>query len=88
MAYGLVGLAAGLAYSILVRMTIHLNGTGSTVARSVGSDTKGYVSLVLYATGVVLAFAFRSPWIAYGLCAGVAVMWFIPDRRLAIDTGA
>ena len=88
MAYGLVGLAAGLAYSILVRMIIRVNGADSTVGRSVGSDTKGYVSLVLYATGVVLAIAFHSPWIAYVLYAGVAVMWFVPDRRLAMDTGA
>jgi len=25
--------------------------------------------------------AFVSPWIAYAIYAGVAVMWFIPDRR-------
>ena len=86
MAYGLVGLAAGLAYSFLVRMIIRVNGADSTVGRSVGSDTKGYASLALYACGMVLAFV--SPWIAYGLYAGVAVMWFIPDRRFAVDTGA
>ena len=42
---------------------------------------KGYLSLVLYAAGIGLAF--RMPWIAYALYASVAVMWFIPDRRLA-----
>jgi len=85
MSYGLVGLAAGLAYTILVRMIIRVNGSDSAVGRSVGGDAKGYASLVLYASGMLLAFV--SPWIAYGLYAGVAVMWFIPDRRLAVDTG-
>jgi len=84
MAYGLVGLAAGVAYSILVRMIIRVNGADSMVGRSIGTDTKGYASLVLYASGSVLAFV--SPWIAYGLYAGVAVLWFIPDRRLAVGT--
>ena len=86
MTYGLVGLAAGLSYTILVRTIIRVNGADSNVGRSVGSDTKGYASLVLYASGAVLAFV--SPWIAYGLYACVAVLWFIPDRRLAFDTGS
>src|SRR5438045_9444748 len=53
-AYGMVGLAAGFAYSILVRTLIQANGRDSRVARAVGSDTKGYLSLVLYASGVGL----------------------------------
>jgi uncharacterized membrane protein len=85
--YGVVGLAAGFAYTILVRMIIRADGADSTVGRSVGTDIKGYASLVLYASGMVLAFILRSPWIAYGLYAGVAMMWFIPDRRLAATTG-
>jgi amino acid transporter len=86
MAYGLVSPATGMAYTSLVRMIIRVNGTDSTVARSVGGDTKGYASLVLYATGMVLAFV--SPWIAYGLYTAVAVLWFIPDHRLAVDSGS
>ena len=49
------------------------------VARAIGSDAKGYASLILYATAVVLAFV--QPWIAFGIYAGVALMWFVPDRR-------
>src|SRR5438552_11439997 len=55
-AYGVVALAAGFAYSILVRTLIKANGSDSRVARAVGSDTKGYMSLVLYGAAVVLAF--------------------------------
>jgi uncharacterized membrane protein len=86
MSYGLVGLGAGCAYSILVRMIIRVNGADSTVGRSVGADVKGYASLVLYAAGMMLAFV--SPWIAYVLYAGIAVLWFIPDRRLVVDAGS
>jgi len=79
--YGLVGLGAGAAYSVLVRMIIRVNGTDSTVGRSVGTDTKGYFSIVLYVAGMVTAYLV-SPWVAYALYASVALMWFVPDRRL------
>jgi len=85
MAYGLVGLGSGLAYSLLVRAIIRVNGTDSMVGRSVGTDRKGYLSLACYSAGMVLAL--RSPWPAYALYAAVAVMWFIPDRRLARAAG-
>jgi uncharacterized membrane protein len=78
--YGLIGLAAGAAYSLLVRMIIRTDGPDSAVARSVGSDTKGYASLVLYLVGAGLAH--WSAWLSYTVYALVAVLWFIPDRRL------
>jgi uncharacterized membrane protein len=80
-AYGVVALAAGLAYSILVRTLIRANGHSSAVAEAIGSDLKGYASLLLYAAGVGLAFV--SPWIAYAAYLAVALMWFVPDRRFA-----
>ena len=79
--YGLVGLGAGAAYSFLVRMIIRTDGPDSVVGRSIGTDRKGYVSLVLYLLGAGLAY--RSTWLAYAIYASVAVLWFIPDRRLA-----
>ena len=78
-AYGVVALAAAVAYTLLVRALVRANGLDSAVARAIGSDVKGYASLGLYAAAVGLAFA--SPWIAYAIYAGVAVMWFVPDRR-------
>jgi uncharacterized membrane protein len=78
-AYGIVALAAGFAYAILVRTLIRANGHSSAVAQAIGSDLKGYSSLVLYAAGVGLAFV--SPWIAYAMYVTVALMWFVPDRR-------
>jgi uncharacterized membrane protein len=78
-AFGGLGLAAGVAYAILVRTLIRANGRESALAQAIGSDLKGYASLVLYAAGVGLAFV--SPWISYLLYVAVAVMWFVPDRR-------
>jgi uncharacterized membrane protein len=77
--YGAVALAAGFAYALLARALVRANGPESAVAAAIGSDLKGYLSLVLYAAGVGLAFV--SPWIAYGCYVAVAVIWFIPDRR-------
>jgi uncharacterized membrane protein len=78
-AYGLVLLASGFAYSLLVRALVRANGRDSAVARAIGSDVKGNISLVIYTVAVPLAFV--SPWISYALYVAVAVMWFVPDRR-------
>jgi len=75
-AYGAAALAAGIAYAILVRALIRANGRGSALAQAIGSDVKGYGSLVLYAAGVGLAFV--SPWISYALYAAVALLWSSP----------
>ena len=78
--YGGVLLMCGIAYLILSRRLIHLNGRGSTLARAVGRDTKGKVSLVLYAMAIPLAFV--QQWIALAIYVAVAIMWFVPDRRI------
>ena len=82
--YGVVGLASALAYWILVRAIIRANGADSRVARRIGSDLKGKLSPVLYAAGVGLAFVI--PVGSYIVYAAVAVMWLVPDRRLAPQT--
>jgi len=78
-AYGVVLLASGFAYSLLVRALIRANGRDSAVARAIGSDVKGNLSVVIYAAAIPLAFV--SPWIAYALYVVVALVWFVPDRR-------
>jgi uncharacterized membrane protein len=46
----------------------------------VGSDLKGKLSLLIYAVAIALAFV--RPWIAIALYVVVALMWFVPDRRI------
>ena len=78
--YGSILLMAALAYTILTRALIKRHGRDSTLAAAVGSDAKGNVSLLIYAVAVPLSFLSR--WLALSLYVFVAVMWFIPDRRI------
>ena len=80
--YGAAALAAAVAYTILTRSIIRANGGAEgTMARALGSDLKGRVSLGIYAAGVALAFV--TPYLAYSMYALVLMTWFVPDRRLA-----
>jgi uncharacterized membrane protein len=79
--YGVVCLGAAMAFTILTMAIIRADGNDSLVAQAIGRDYKGRVSLLAYAAAIGLAFV--SPWIAYALFAGVAVMWFVPDRRFS-----
>jgi uncharacterized membrane protein len=78
--YGVVLLFAAIAYFILARVLISFHGRDSTLAKAIGNDFKGKVSVVLYALAIPLAFV--SAWLACGLYVLVAVMWLIPDRRI------
>ena len=79
--YGGVLLLAASAYFLLTRALITLHGKESTLATALGRDFKGKVSLVFYASAI--SFAFVNRWISCTLYVLVAVMWLIPDRRLA-----
>jgi uncharacterized membrane protein len=78
--YGLVLLLAGVAYTFLARALIALNGEKSPLAVALGRDDKGKISLILYAIAIGLSFV--RTWIALGVYATVAVMWFVPDPRI------
>ncbi len=78
--YGIDAAAAAIAYGILVRVIIAVNGSTSAIATAIGSDLKGNISIAFYLLAIGLAFV--SPFIAYALYAAVAVIWIIPDRRL------
>jgi uncharacterized membrane protein len=79
-AYGVVLAGAAIAYLILERTIIAVNGPNSSLAAAVGSDSKGRMSLTLYVLGVALAFI--QPWISIALYVAVALMWLVPDRRI------
>jgi uncharacterized membrane protein len=78
--YGGVLLMAGVAWLLLQRSLVKLNGRDSALARAVGRDVKGKVSALLYSSAVVLAFV--KTWIADAIYVFVAMMWLIPDRRI------
>ena len=78
--YGVVLLFAAIAYFILTRTLISLHGRDSTLAKSIGCDRKGKISIVIYAAAIPLAFA-RS-WFAGACYIIVAIMWLTPDPRI------
>jgi uncharacterized membrane protein len=78
--YGIVLLMAAIAYFILVQFILHRHGKESVLARAIGNDFKGKISVGIYALSIV--FAFFIPLVALILYALVAVMWLIPDMRI------
>jgi uncharacterized membrane protein len=78
--YGAVMLSAGVAYSILQRAIIARHGRDSVLATAVGRDFKGKLSLALYLVAILTTTI--TPRIAWAIYAAVALMWFIPDRRI------
>ena len=78
--YGMVLLAAAIAYFILARTLIALHGHDSALAIAFGRDFKGKISPLIYTAAIPLAF-FR-PWLSCALYVLVTAMWLIPDRRI------
>jgi uncharacterized membrane protein len=79
-AYGTVLVLCSISYIVLERSIIKCNGPNSRLARAVGKDTKSKVSLSVYLFAIPLAFV--RPSIAIGLYVAIAMIWFIPDRRI------
>jgi len=83
--YGVVLLLSGIAYFILARTLIAVNGRDSALARAVGKDVKGRVSIALYLAAIPLAFL--AGWLALAIYVIVAIMWLVPDRRIEKTRG-
>jgi uncharacterized membrane protein len=78
--YGIVLIMAANAYFILQGLIIKHQGRESILAKAIGNDRKGKLSLVFYAAGIALAFwNVIAAQLLYFL---VALMWLIPDRRI------
>jgi uncharacterized membrane protein len=78
--YGGVLILAACGYTILQTALVASNGNDSLLARALGSDFKGRISIVLYALGIALAF-FNT--VLSDVCyVAVAIIWLIPDTRI------
>ena len=78
--YGCVLFMSAVAYYLLVRAILAHHGRNSRIAEALGNDFKGKISAVMYVFAVPLAFVNR--WLAYAIYVAVAMVWFIPDRRI------
>ena len=78
--YGIVLILCALAYTILVRSLLHEHRADSSLARAIGRDFKGWVSVALYALGIAASFA--SGRLGLVFYATVAIIWLVPDKRI------
>jgi uncharacterized membrane protein len=78
--YAVVLLGCAVAYTFLTLALLALHESESELHRAIGSDRKGKVSLLAYA--LAFAVAFLVPWVSVVLFIGVALIWFVPDRRV------
>ena len=78
--YGVILFMAACAYFILARALASHHGPESRIARAIGEDFKGKISVAIYAVAILLAFYL--PAAAGVLYALVAIMWLVPDRRI------
>ena len=71
---------AGIAYYILAQTLVALHGKESVLGRAVGKDRKGIISVILYLVAIIAAcYNGKISLSLYGL---VAIMWFVPDKRI------
>jgi len=82
--YGVALLMPAIAYFVLQGVIIRAQGVESPLAKAVGRDMKGKLSVALYAAAIGLAFVHSA--IACAIYVLVAAIWFIPDRRLERGT--
>ena len=78
-AYGVVLMCAGIAYFILTRVLLRSHGADSLLAKALGNDLKGKISVLIYLAAIPLAFAHIL--ISCALYVVVAAIWLYPDRR-------
>jgi uncharacterized membrane protein len=78
--YGVNLLGAAVAYYLLQLLIFAAEGPDSRLHAAVGSDWKGKLSPVLYVLGIALAFV--HPALAMIPFVVVALIWFVPDKRV------
>ena len=78
--YGADLLMAGVAYDLLTRAIRHANPGEKLSGHAQKSSCKGMISVLCYVVAIPLAFF--SVLLADAMFVLVALMWFIPDRRI------
>ncbi len=79
--YGVTLLMAAIAYYILQKMIVRADGPESTLAKAIGTDRKGKISPLIYVMAIPVALFY--PAVACALYTIVALIWLIPDPRIA-----
>lgn len=83
--YGWIMFMPAVSYALLQRTILRSRDQDSVLARALGADLKGKLSLLLYVVGIITAFG--SPGLATAIYVLVAIMWLVPDSRIAKAIG-
>jgi uncharacterized membrane protein len=78
--YGVVLLMCGASFNLLAMAIIRVQGPDSLAAHASATRFKGKASVVLYAIAIALAFVMAS--LSCAIYVLVAMLWFVPDRRI------
>jgi uncharacterized membrane protein len=78
--YGVILMLAGTSYYMLKIAIIRSQGPQSRLQAALGSDTKGLLSVGMYAVAIPLTMV--NPWIAAAIYVAVALVWLVPDPRI------
>lgn len=78
--YGIVLLLASLSYWLLQHAIMNQHSSDSSFVLSMGRDLKGKLSPLIYLLAVLTAYV--SPWISGFFFVLVALIWFLPDKRI------
>lgn len=78
--YGVVLMMAAVAFSLLARIIVRGDRENAKLGQALGDDYKSKISMAAYLCGIALAYIW--PWLGLAIYAIVAVIWFIPDRRI------
>lgn len=77
--YSAILLSDAIAYTMLQKSLVRLNGRDTPFARAVAVDVKGMASMALYV--IALAAAFVSTIVSDASLIAAAALWLVPDRR-------
>jgi uncharacterized membrane protein len=77
--YSIILFCDAVAYLVLQRSLLIVNGRDAPFAKAVAVDVKGTLSIVLYFVAIFVAFF--STIISDAVLVAVAIMWLVPDRR-------
>ncbi len=84
--YGAVLFMCAVAWDVERRVLLRNHDPQSALARAMGANLKEGASVAIYALAIGMAFV--STWVACALYCLVAVIWFVPDRRIEQQIGS
>ncbi|MFC5468049.1 TMEM175 family protein [Cohnella suwonensis] len=78
--YGIVLLCAAISYTLLQRAIMKQHASDSAIVLAMGADMKGKISPLFYI--LAIATAYLNAWVSCFFYVLVAVIWFVPDKRI------